>query len=162
MLPGSAAPAGFAAGVKQPETKGLVPVPLGAAATSSGAAGPPVEDIKIEFKDMGDALNEVKERELEQKVADLKASGLDAATLERWVKALQTWKKKNMMARKKRTDQQEKQQAVEIFEQKQRLCERKRTLETRIATLTKLGMSLQVDTLVAQLGEVNAKLRGDK
>lgn len=60
--------------------------------------------------DEGDAKNEAREREIEAKIMELKAQGLDAVTLDKWAKALQTLKKKNLMARKKRSDQAEKTQ----------------------------------------------------
>jgi hypothetical protein len=41
---------------------------------------------------------------------ELKSQGVDAITLEKWAKALQTLKKKNLIAKKKRTDQAEKTQ----------------------------------------------------
>jgi len=114
---------------------------------------------RLEYEDEGDEQNEANERELERKLRALKEQGGREAQVEVLSKQLVMLKKKNLIAKKRRADRNEKGQALENFEMKARLCERKRTLESRIATLSKLGMALQVETLSQQLAEVVAKLK---
>jgi hypothetical protein len=126
------------------------------AANVKEAIGSPTGDNWV---DEGDAKNEAKEKELEEKIKQAKEQGQEPVA-ERLTKQLGVLKRKNLAAKKKRAEQNDKKQALETFELKARLCERKRTLETRIATLTKLGMTLQVETLSFQLQEINSKLKG--
>jgi len=111
-----------------------------------------------DWVDEGDAKNEAKTKALEEQIKQLKEKGRDQDA-ENLTKRLTVYKKKNEIAKKKRAEQTDKKQALETFELKARLCERKRTLENRIATLTKLGMQLQVETLSFQLQEINNKLK---
>jgi len=100
-----------------------------------------------------------KVKELKDKIHTLRSQGLESQA-EKVVKELFILEKRILVANKRRQEQQEKTQVVETFELKARLCERKRSLETRIATLTHLGMVTQVEILRVQLKEVDDKLRG--